>query len=296
MGTYAKVIADSVSPNGNRITTLELKYWRFIHAEFLTHRMFSRNASSSRAIPVKKTIQTILDDPAIPIYWGKNQKGMQADYENHEFINIDDILYSSKDAWLKACDSAVNYARAFEEAGYHKQIVNRILEPFSWITVCVTSTDWNNFFRLRDHEAAQPETKNLAKEMRSHFDNENDYEILNVHMKEITKEIKFAVESSQPRLIALDDWHLPYLLPDESFDNETAKKLSTARCARVSYKTHDNIRPSISQDLNLYESLLKERHVSPFEHQATPISVNEYIKNYYGWMSHRVEIPEEYVR
>jgi thymidylate synthase ThyX len=319
MGTYAKVIADSISEHGVRITTLELRYWRFIHSEFMTHRMFSRNASSSRAIPVNKMIDWIEEDPAIPIYWGKNKPGMQAVAEADSLIKSPntDLMLPSKDAWFEARDSAILYARAFAEAGYHKQLVNRILEPFSWITVCVTATDWKNFYALRDHSAAQPEIKNLAVEMKSvtqrPFVEEDDdyYEFMRVHMGEVQNIVRDSMESSQPAFVGKNDWHLPYvqyedwqniainsniydLDPNTGF-NQNLIKVSAARCARVSYKTHEGKTPEIDQDLKLYYDLYAEKHVSPFEHQATPFTMDTYIKNFRGWKSHRSMVEGEWV-
>jgi len=176
MTITAKIIADSVSPDGVRITTMQLRYPRFIHAEFLTHRMFSRNASSSRAIPVERLIADIEADHAMPVYWGKNQKGMQAREEcdgrvkSWEFGPSPSefgggMSWTAEEAWHFARDNAIKMARAFHEAGYHKQIVNRLLEPFSHINVLVTATDWANFYALRRHEDAQPEMKALADAM-----------------------------------------------------------------------------------------------------------------------------------
>ena len=154
MTITAKIIADSISPAGARLTTLQLRYPRFIHAEFMTHRMFSRNASSSRAIPVERLIQDVLDDPAMPVFWGKNQPGMQAREDHHALVggegvsgydHFDDSI-TREAAWLISRGIAIQHAREFAKAGYHKQIVNRLLEPFSHINVVVTATEWENFF------------------------------------------------------------------------------------------------------------------------------------------------------
>lgn len=152
MTIAAKVICDSFDKRMNtRITSMELEYPRFIHAEFMTHRKFSRNASSSRAIPVAKMIQAVINNPAMPIHWGKNQAGMQA----HEELD-DSAKESVERLWLDAKDCAVQVAKEMNDLGAHKQIVNRILEPFTHIHVIVTATDFANFFALRDHEDAQP--------------------------------------------------------------------------------------------------------------------------------------------
>lgn len=289
MTISAKVIADSVSEQGVRLTTLQLRYPRFIHAEFMTHRVFSRNASSSRAVPVQRLIDDVLTDPAIPIYWGKNQPGMQAGKEHDDLVIIrkpramvtsdggmevewwGDYLLKTE-AWLVARDKAVEFAEAFAAAGYHKQIVNRILEPFAHINVIVTATDYDNFFELRDHEDAEPHIRDLARAMRK------------------------AMNESEPTLLRPGQWHLPYVdtqirddgeqsyeirltHPDDVVKGTTfvslekARKISTARCARVSYMTHDGRIPSIEEDLALAERLLEDAHLSPFEHQATPDTI-----------------------
>jgi hypothetical protein len=273
MTITAKIIADSINASGNRLTTLELRYPRLIHAEFMTHRVFSRNASSSRAIPVTRLIQDILDDTAMPMHWGKNQRGMQAREEHSA-----SVVFASKnnpgvfhhippiDAWLVARNRAIEIARGFDEAGYHKQIVNRLLEPFSHINVVVSATEWDNFFLLRDHPDAQPEIQMLAQQ------------------------IKLAMAGSTPRLLQPGEWHLPYVptLPSGEYSGEVAllKKSSASRCARVSYKTHDGRIPKLIEDLELFNKLAgsNPRHLSPVEHQATPGPSNT---NFKGWTQFR---------
>jgi len=305
MTITAKIIADSTSPDNIRLTTMQLRYPRFIHAEFMTHRVFSRNASSSRAIPVERLIQDIIDDTAMPIHWGKNQKGMQADEENHNLIeypdHIDRGLNNGRPwtAWGEARDRAVEMARAFDAAGYHKQIVNRLLEPFSHINVVVTSTDWANFFALRDHKDAQPEIQALAGAMR------------------------LGMGHSTPRPLNPGEWHLPYITEEDYHvvvgshrdgGSTDLRKISAARCARVSYMTHDGKRPRVDADLKLYDQLMGGEivHASPTEHQATPddrgttgpvIPGRPLIRtnwlnprlhgNLEGWIQHRKLIPNE---
>jgi len=247
MTISAKIIADSVA-NGIRITTMELEYPRFIHSEFMTHRLFSRNASSSRAIPVAKMIAQVSENPAMPIHWGRNQPGMQATEEFDE-----EAIRDLKADWLDTMRVSMRWAKHFAEVGVHKQIVNRILEPFQHIKVIVTATEWDNFFKLRLHPSAQPEMQELARCM------------------------KEAMNYSATTELIPGEWHLPYVEYDEfqcadgSIDMEKAIKCSVARCARVSYLNHDNSTPDIGKDIALADALLKDGHMSPFEHQASPM-------------------------
>ena len=262
MTISVKIICDS-RYGGDRLTTMELKYPRFIHAEFMTHRVFTRNASSSRAIPIERQIEMIMEDTAMPIHWGKNQSGMQA---REELTGQD--REDAKKLWLMARDEAIATAHGFIQVGAHKQIVNRILEPFSHITVLVTSDSWGNFFALRDHPDAQPEIRELARVM------------------------KAAMETSTPKSLGLGEWHLPYLDDEDlaNINNHMAESsitrhkpnkwdvcmmacaVSAARCARVSYLTHDRKRPTLEEDMNLFYRLAHANppHMSPCEHQAHP--------------------------
>ena len=247
----AKVIADSISESGNRITTLQVKFHRFILPEFNTHRVFSRNFSSSRAIPTKKLLEQVRNDPAMPVHWGKNQPGMQASEEL-----IDDELKNAKFAWKRAAETAAAMAETMAELGAHKQIVNRIIEPYLWANGIVTSTEWDNWDQLRRHEDAQPEIYELA---------------CRIHE---------AREASTPRLLKQGDWHLPYISEDELNDSffkiqansKMLQKISAARCCRVSYLKHDGTVPNIDDDLALFQRLAGAvpLHASPLEHQATP--------------------------
>lgn len=249
---YAQVIADSVNTSGqipeSRITTLELQYHRFIHCEFLTHRMFSRNSSSSRAIPVNKTIDNVENTLAYPLHWGRSQKGMQAQRENDSLVEVDYAQYTREQAWEEAALASCDLARSFAAAGYHKQIVNRLLEPYSYIKTVVTATEWENFFNLRLHADAQPEIQELANVM------------------------DIAISASEPEEIGIDKWHLPYLTRKDKESGYDAPTISAARCARVSYLNHDKSNPDYEADMRLGDKLLNAGHMSPFEHQATPMS------------------------
>lgn len=268
----ARILLDSVAPNGVRLTTMEARYPRFIHAEVMTHRVFSRNAASSRAIPIKKMIATVRDDPAMPIFWGKNQSGMSARTEVS-----DEARRLAEVEWRQALENALRTAETLSDStiDLHKQLVNRILEPFAWITVIITATEWSNFFTQRCHEDAQPEIQHVARMMLD------------------------AYRKSRPRLVALDGWHTPLIQDDErTLPVETLKKISVARCARVSYLTHDGKRDP-QKDVELYEKLLEggaNGHWSPFEHVATPLDrADEHSGNLRGWHQFRKDFPQENV-
>jgi hypothetical protein len=307
-GITASIIADSVSLNGKRITTFELSYPRFIHSEFMTHRLFSRNAASSRAIPVPKMITNIQANTAMPIHWGANQPGMKADNEcdnrvdnNSATFGFDEesLIPTREEAWKLALKDATFHAQQFHEAGYHKQIVNRLLEPFQFIKVVCTATEFDNFFWLRDHKDAQPEIKNLAACMWE------------------------AREQSDPTSLLAGEWHLPYVetawketgrlyyIAEEEgpiwLTLDEALKVSSSCCAQVSYRLSDN---SVEKAIKIYDMLVSSSpvHASPFEHAATPMDdeVNldtegvtgynnglGYVSgNFAGWVQYRQLIPD----
>jgi hypothetical protein len=260
MTISAKIVADSINEVGNRITTYELEYPRFIHAEFMTHRLFSRNAASSRAIPVERAIQLIEQNTAMPIHWGKNQPGMSAKEECTEPVIIDRDGGTAKDAWNYARYLAVNVAKAFSAAGYHKQIVNRLLEPFSHIKVVCTATEFDNFFYLRRHKDAQPEIQELADQMWK------------------------ARQLSTPYQLGPGAWHVPYYAEGfweeySSYDGPynihgdslgDALAISASCCAQVSYRKLDD---SLDKAHDIFQRLIESKpaHASPFEHQASPM-------------------------
>lgn len=262
----ATVIADSISTFGMRITTLQLKYPRFIHSEFMTHRVFSRNAASSRAIPVAKMIEQVRDDPAMPIYWGLNQPGMQARKDHTE-------PEKARRWWKLAAESAAEKAECLDQLSLHKQIINRVLEPFQWMHTIVTATEWDNFFELRCHPDAQPEFQALACAMRT----------------AMGESVPVERASSVQQTAA--SWHLPYVSDDErgNLHPHTLPKISAARCARVSYLKHDGTAPVLSEDMTLFERLVgsKPLHASPIEHQAVAGNSICRSRNFLGWHQYR---------
>lgn len=276
----ARIVAHSSSSTSpQELLTYELEYPRFIHSELMTHRLFSRNAASSRAIPVKAMLEQVRNNPAMPIHWGANQPGMQAKEECDKNILLlvegeEDITvthhYTREQWWAGAADGAANMAEAFAEAGYHKQVVNRLLEPFQIMKTVVTATEFDNFFYLRCHADAQPEIKELAECM---------YQ---------------ALQQSTPELLHPGEWHTPYVKhvrrhdgkllyvedainPDgsPSFDAmplEHALKISSSCCAQTSYRKSDD---SLEKALLVYDRLVESKpvHASPFEHQGTPMKM-----------------------
>lgn len=267
MTTSAKVLLDSISPNGDRLTTLEVTYPRIIHSEVLVHRTFSRNSASSRAIPIRKMLNSVLENAFIPTYWGANQQGMVAERaieENQQAV--------ARAVWITARDFAVRQAEILASLGVHKQTVNRLLEPFMYHTVIITATDFSNFFALRIHDDAQPEIREAATAMHD------------------------AMAASTPTLLQPGEWHLP-ITPDieelkTTYSAEEIKLISAGRCARVSYLTHFGMRDP-QADIDLAKRLIRGRHLSPFEHVATPTHVSKHYGNLKGWIQMRKSIPNE---
>lgn len=291
----AKIILDSISPLGVRLTTFELEYPRFILAEFNTHRMISKNTASSRAIPVQKMLEYVSNSPAMPVEWGKNQPGMRAD----EQVDAD-TAKNAEFTWLQARDHAVRFSSVLHELGIHKQLANRLVEPFQVVKTVATATEWANLWHLRDHPDAQPEFRELA-----HL------------MHELYKE-------SQPEPIHWWEWHLPYVPTHRTFghhqvfvDTDTglemtindAIQVSASCCAQVSYRKTDM---TVEKARRIYNQLIESKpaHASPVEHQARPMHPSEdypgtlgvshrdvsgelWSGNFRGWIQHRKTITGE---
>jgi hypothetical protein len=266
-GISCTVIADSITEAGIRLTTLELVYHRYAHAELLTHRALSKNSSSSRAVPLNKAIQQVKDFPAIPVHWGKKQSGMQAKEELSG-----DQLTDAVGEWRLAIKDAVETCAALDVIGGHKQWASRPLEPFQMMKVVVTATDWNNFLWLRDHEDALPEIRELAKC------------------------IQVAMDTSVPEVLLEGEWHVPYV--DTAYNEygirsyytdtgamigaQDALKLSASCCAQVSYR---NTNTNMEKAEEIFGRLLEGSrvHASPTEHQGSPISPDVKFMNIMAW-------------
>lgn len=289
----AKIIAHSVAPSGKEIVTFELVYPRFIHSELMTHRMFSRNAASSRAIPVEKMIDMVKTSPAQPCHWGKNQPGMQANEELGTFRKK-----AAKKLWMIAAKAAARVAGVLTRIGAHKQIANRILEPFQLMKTVVTATEYDNFFWLRKHPDAQPEIRVLAEKMWE------------------------ALQGSLGFVLQPGEWHTPYYgegawapygQPDKDHSGHSLQQalaISSSCCAQVSYRRLDD---SLEKAQMIYKRLVESTpvHASPFEHQATPMEKDSTVMagcwdkgithcdregklwsgNLKGWIQHRQLIP-----
>lgn len=257
----AKVVADSISEAGQRITTLEVELPRIVLAEMNTHHDIMKNCSSTRAITLAKAIEQVEQNGFEPVYWGKNKSGMAASEE------LEDI-YGAKVCWDLAKDKAVMYTETLCDRGLHKQIAGRLLEPFQMVKQVLTATNWDNFFNLRIHPTAQPEILMLA------------YKIYK------------AIEASKPTMLKSGEWHLPYV--DRGFEVtfkgdtvtyhvgdfgiegfkyltlEEAKRISASCCAQTSYRNTDD---SLEKADSIFDMLVNVDviHSSPAEHQATPI-------------------------
>lgn len=273
-GIVARVIADSVSPVFGRITTFEVEHHRWILAEINKHRMLSNNYQSSRAVPVSKIIDQVVSNPATPVFWGKNQTGMQASEQCDNDIDLP--MFTSKESWVDTlpieaawettAEIFAEYAECFNSAGYHKQIVNRLLEPFMMVKGVITATEWDNFFFLRRHKDAQPELQELANCM---FE---------------------AMKQSSPDRLDIGFWHLPYVRCERDFNSkqiyttsldevikdedlltlEQAKKVSAVACAQVSFRNLDLSPETVER---VYSRLVdgEQPHAVCLEHQATPM-------------------------
>lgn len=263
MAYHAEVLIDSVNPAGQRLTTFVLRFPRFVLSEFNTHRMLSRNASSSRAIPTAKLIEQLREDPVLPVEWGRNQAGMQA----RELLDAEQARQAEA-AWLSARDAALEHAEQLRAAGVHKQIVNRVLEPWMWTSVIASSTTWDNFFTLRCHPDAQPEIRRIAELMRDAF------------------------HASTPVQRAAGEWHLPFVGPDDAaLSLEEKRQVAVARCARVSYLTHGGTR-DVEADKQLHKRLLDAGHWSPFEHVAMAAADDQPFNNFRGWQAYRHQMEQ----
>ncbi len=307
----AEIVADSRSTGGVRITSYLLTYPRFIHAELMTHRVFSRNSASSRAIPLNKMIEMVQKDPFIPIAWQRDHKGMQGT----EYLDDKYTAFCEME-WKDAANEATLYARGLNDLyGVTKQLCNRILEPFMWHTTLVTATEWDNFFELRCpayRPASKQEDVSCTAVYKSKKDAIKDYpnetyecdvndswrnineSEAEIHIQALAESMWDAMNESTPKSLHSGEWHIPFgdkfkgimagFPPHDHFYEETMQrsvKVATARCARLSYNTFDG-EIDFEKDIKLHDRLLESKHFSPFEHCAKAMTTEEYAIFYKG--------------
>lgn len=278
-----KIVADSITDGGDRLTTAVFCHPRANHADFMTHRWFSRNASSSRAIPASKVRELVSKKPYIPQHWGANQKGMQAYSEIS-----DEAKQKALEWWKRGLDHAIAHHTEGEALGLHKQVVNRYIEPYAFIEVLVSGTQegWANFGWLRNHHAAD------------------------IPMQMLASAAWEAYSTSMPEYIPPGGWHLPYISAQEKAEITSSDlvKISTGRCARISYLTHEGVR-DISEDIGLHDRLVVRSshpsttairtegadpiHASPAEHPAMATGDGSTYGNFRGWKQYRKFIAGE---
>lgn len=247
------------------VHTFHLRYPRIIHGEVMTHRVFNRNARSSRAVPVNNLLAEIRTSPFVPWHWTGAKPGMQGvpDWKELVLVKGAAALHTEQNtpvtneaAWLLGRDIMCDLAESFGNANYHKQVANRLVEPWMWMDLLVTATDWKNFMHLRDHSDAEP------------------------HIRDLAKLVGLALEHAPVQNLKPGQWHLPYITDDDwkgVFDKpyddqlETLKRVSAARCARISYKPFDG-NGSLEKELARFTQLVGNDavHASPLEHQCTP--------------------------
>lgn len=316
----AKIVADSINKQGNRITTMEVVFPRFILAEFNTHRLFSRNSASSRAIPFKKMVRSIRENLFTPIAWQKDHSGMQGnEYHTGFRVRLNNFI------WNMASKFAIFSATILNKLDVTKQLANRLLEPFMYHKVLVTFTESENFFNLRCpiYEGFNGEIYKSRKDFISQYPMEDVWEYMSdldwlktnkgmgeIHIMDLAEKMQNAINESTPKLLQPGEWHIPYgdkLVSNEDFHNYflenndipwvTAEshdealdsmmcKIAIARCARLSYQTlGDNPKIDYTADIKLFEILRDSGHFSPFEHVARCMTEDEYIQNVKGKMT-----------
>lgn len=296
----AKIVADSINKIGDRITTMEVVFPRFILAEFNTHRLFSRNSASSRAIPFKKMVEMVKNNPFIPIAWQKDHSGMQGTqyFEGwrHKVLTL---------AWKAGAKTAVFSATKLHKLGLTKQLCNRLLEPFMYHKVLVTFTESENFFNLRCPQYQDLENINIyfkSKKdlinkypMEEFVENFTDLDWLKInkgqgeiHIMDLAEKMLDAMNDSTPKELKAGEWHIPYgenidvnglddiEIPLEQIQDFKCK-IAIARSARLSYQTlGDDPKIDYLADLKLFDILRKSGHFSPFEHVARAMHEMDY--------------------
>jgi hypothetical protein len=323
----AKIVADSINTFGDRITTMQVTLPRIILSELLTHRMFSRNSASSRAIPFKKMVQSVHDNPFIPIAFQLDHPGMQGT----KYVTEPFRIKNCESEWLRGITYALNAAHDLGVEGVTKQLLNRMIEPYMWHTVLITSTSWNNFFELRCPQyvfpiAARPEKlyrswkdvitdasdlttfdKDLATSLEQYSTLQKLQQNIGqaeIHMMSLAEAMWDVYNESEPKKLQVGQWHIPFeekiILPPsipidagytlEEGVNIRKAKISTAMCARISYTVvgEEGKEPNHDNDIMLHDRLVESKHASPFEHIAQAVDSNVKSRNFTGgWLQYR---------
>lgn len=239
----AQILAHSINPQGIPLTSWLLQYNKSVHAELMTHRVFSRNAMSSRAVPTKESIRLITENPALPVRWGGHQKGMQ---QGEELTG--EILAEAKHLDKHLREWALAVAAKADDLGVHKSIVNRWIDPWAHIQTIVTMTNPANWFALRAHSAAEPIVQVLA------------YRMLNEYIH------------TTPNFLDFGEWHIPFM-DDQTRDLSIENKLrvATARCCWVSYGKPMKALTTLEDAFHRHDECIRAPHWSPLEHMAQVI-------------------------
>jgi Thymidylate synthase complementing protein len=292
------ILASKNSVTGVNLYTFVVTYPRVILAEVNTHRMLSRNTASSRAIPSKKQRERVIDNPFVPISIGANQKGMQAGEELTGWRRTVAIQ-----TWKLARYPMVLASWILDKVGAHKQVVNRIVEPWTWTQQIVTCTDLKNVFKLRNHKDAEPHFHELARQMQAQVEYADwSLSIMasgrNPSLSNLPAGMSYQGVGAL-QVIDPGQWHLPFIEAHDDIEMphhvDTLKKVSTARCARVSYYLPESGKRSIiERDVELCDRLSSSGHWSPFEHVATPMDEDVYLGNFRSWRQYRKEYAEEH--
>jgi len=283
----ANIIADSINNKGKRITSFVVTMPRIVLAELNTHRVLSRNSASSRAIPFAKMLEMVKKTPFMPIQWMKDHSGMQG----NEFFTEESEIEAVKGAWLEARDNAVASAEKLSGLGLSKQFVNRGLEAYMYHTVILTSTEWENFFALRAHEAAEIHIQKLAFLMLEEMNNSTPklLQIGEWHIPFGENMDELALEKSMPTIQPASlNWHQEHM-------QNLKVKVAVARCARVSYTVvgEEGKPDNYENDIKLHDRLLGMGHLSPFEHCAQCTDNEGWSGNFQGWTQYRKILPNE---
>ncbi len=266
MSYECKILLDSIAPCGKRLASFVITFPRVVGIDFNTHRLISKSAASSRAIPTAKRIAAVRADPFVPAEFGRNQKGMSASENLRGWRAV-----AARMVWRLAARAACVFAWLLDRFGVHKQIANRVLEPYLWHTVIATATDFDNLFALRAAGDADPAFETIARMMVD------------------------AYAASTPTPLAAGEWHMPYITAEDraQFSGEALRKISVGRCARVSYLNHSGKRAP-QEDIALTDRIAAPGHMAPFEHVAMALDTPETSGNFCGWMQYRKLFADEH--